>query len=118
MVRKTLSIPSRARPRREAGYSVALLLLGCAFLLAGCATLRPKAATPGPAAAAPAKQTLSLDRLSSGLSIAEVEKLEPPPDKVVTMQSQAMTVVKWIYESGGHTIELYFTNGFLSSWQR
>lgn len=117
MVRKTLSIRSQPRSRRSFGRAAGLLLLAWSLLLAGCATLRPTVAAHRPTAATPAAKALTLDRLSSGMSIAEVERLEPAPDKVVTMQSQAMTVVKWIYGIGGHTVELYFTNGFLSSWQ-
>ena len=117
MMRETLSSPPVPGKRRGFASSVGLVMLAWALLLAGCTTLQPKTAAVRPAATAPAAKPLALERLRSGMSIAEVKKLEPPPTKVVTMRSQAMTVVKWIYESGGHTAELYFTNGFLSSWQ-
>jgi hypothetical protein len=89
------------------GLFVVLVTLGA------CATFQTKPVAPS---RPPVHAELRLELLSVGMSIHEVERLEPKPDRIMKMESQTMTVEKWIYETSGRPVELYFTNGFLESW--
>ena len=95
------------------------LLVAAGLLIAllpfGCTTLSLRSPTGLPASAASPTE-LRLGLLSVGMSIDDVARIEPEPEKIVTMESQTMTVVKWIYGSGRNAIALYFTNGLLESW--
>lgn len=96
----------------------AAFLIGGALLvlnLYGCATFVPKAPAPesaGQRVVRPFDPSL----LSVGMQMQTVRRLEPLPEKIFTMRSGAMTVAKWVYESHGNTVTLYFANGILQSW--
>jgi len=46
-----------------------------------------------------------------------VRRLEPAPRKVVTMESPTLTVEKWEYRDLASSVDLYFVNGLLQTWE-
>lgn len=50
------------------------------------------------------------------MPLERVKRVEPPPQRVFTMQSGEMTIVKWVYLRKHGRVVLYFANGLLESW--
>jgi len=87
------------------------------FFVDGCTTAPASKLTASAAAKRPPLAP-DLSLLSVGMSIRDVRRLEPPPDRVLTMTSDTMQVEQWVYTAGGAPIKLNFANGVLQSWTR
>lgn len=98
--------------RSHAVPLVTLLLLA----LSSCTTLIPTSARPPSIPHHPRASRLDLARLSDGMPLERVKRVEPPPQRVFTMQSGEMTIVKWVYLRKHGRVVLYFANGLLESW--
>ena len=110
---------ARVDNRRLVG---SLLTAAILLSLAGCATVPPHSQRRAPSihATHPKRQqgvSLNTALLSAGMTMKAVRRLEPAPRKVVPMVSPTLTVEKWEYRDLASSVDLYFVNGLLQTWE-